>query len=87
MLSCFVCMVNELPPRFLFYKNEGTAEDTGKKFSLARFQSVNKIQMKHSMKDRGMQVVRGTTTVQTNQKAGFRSRGTNGPISVQQKVM
>ena len=32
-------------------------------------------------------VVRGVTTVQTNQKAAFRSRGTNGPISVQQKVM
>ena len=32
-------------------------------------------------------VVRGVTTVQTNQKAGFRSRGTNGPISVQQEVM
>ena len=32
-------------------------------------------------------VVRGATTVQTNQKAAFRSRGTNGPISVQQKVM
>ena len=30
---------------------------------------------------------KGATTVQTNQKAGFRSRGTNGPISVQQKVM
>ena len=40
MLSCFVCMVNELPPRFLFYKNEGTADYTEKKFSLARFQSV-----------------------------------------------
>ena len=25
-----------------------------KKFSLARFQSVNKIQMKHRMKERGM---------------------------------
>ena len=32
-------------------------------------------------------VVRGATLVQTNQKAGYRSRGTNGPISVQQKVM
>ena len=31
MLSFFLCMVNELPPRFLFYKNEGTAEDTEKK--------------------------------------------------------
>ena len=31
MLPCFNCMVNELPPRFLFYKNEGTAEDTEKK--------------------------------------------------------
>ena len=41
MLSCFNCMVNELPPRFLvFYKNEGTAEETKKKISLARFQSV-----------------------------------------------
>ena len=44
MLSCFVCMVNELPPRFLFY--------TEKKISLARFRPVL-IQMKHSMKDRG----------------------------------
>ena len=33
-------MVNEVPPRFLFYKNEGTAKDTEKKFSLARSQSV-----------------------------------------------
>ena len=40
MPPCFLCMVNELPPRFLFYKNEGTAEDRGKKISLARFQSV-----------------------------------------------
>ena len=32
-------------------------------------------------------VVMGATTVKTNQKAGYRSRGTNGPISVQQKVM
>ena len=32
-------------------------------------------------------VVRGATTGSTNQKAGYRSRGTNGPISVQQKVM
>ena len=30
---------------------------------------------------------KGATTVQTNQRAAFRSRGTNGPISVQQKVM
>ena len=40
MLSCFLCMVNEVLPRFLFYKNEGTAKDTEKKFSLARSQSV-----------------------------------------------
>ena len=33
------------------------------------------------------EVVRGVTLGSTNQKAGFRSRGTNGPISVQQKVM
>ena len=32
-------------------------------------------------------VVRGATWGSTNQKAGFRSRGTNGPISVQQEVM
>ena len=32
-------------------------------------------------------VVMGDTTVQTNQRAAFRSRGTNGPISVQQEVM
>ena len=32
-------------------------------------------------------VVMGATLGSTNQKAGFRSRGTNGPISVQQKVM
>ena len=32
-------------------------------------------------------VVRGDTLGSTNQKAGFRSRGTNGPISVKQKVM
>ena len=32
-------------------------------------------------------VVMGTTLGSTNQKAGFRSRGTNVPISVQQKVM
>ena len=32
-------------------------------------------------------VVKGATTGSTNQKAGYRSRGTNGPISVQQKVM
>ena len=32
-------------------------------------------------------VVRGATLGSTNQKAGFRSRGTNGPISVQQEVM
>ena len=35
MLSCFLCMVNELPPRLLLYENEGTAEDTEKTFSLA----------------------------------------------------
>ena len=29
----------------------------------------------------------GATLGSTNQKAGFRSRGTNVPISVQQKVM
>ena len=34
-----------------------------------------------------VQVVMGDTTVQTNQRAAFRSRGTNGPISVQQEVM
>ena len=32
-------------------------------------------------------VVRGATTVQTDQKAGFGSRGTNGAISMQQVVM
>ena len=32
-------------------------------------------------------VERGVTLGSTNQKAGFRSRGTNGPISVQQEVM
>ena len=53
MLSCFLCMVNEVPPRFLFNKNEGTAKDTEKKFSLARFQSV-KFRCKHSTQDRGM---------------------------------
>ena len=31
-------------------------------------------------------VLRGATLVQTNQKAGYRSRGTNRPISVQQEV-
>ena len=31
-------------------------------------------------------VVMGATTVQTNQKAAFRSRGTNGPISVQNEI-
>ena len=34
-----------------------------------------------------MTVVMGVTLGSTNQKAGYRSRGTNGPISVQQKVM
>ena len=34
-----------------------------------------------------LRVVMGVTTVQTNQRAGYRSRGTNGPISVQQEVM
>ena len=29
----------------------------------------------------------GVTLGSTNQNAGFRSRGTNGPISVQQEVM
>ena len=29
-------------------------------------------------------VVRGVTTAQANQRAGYRSRGTNGPISVKQ---
>ena len=32
-------------------------------------------------------VVKGVTTGSTNQKAAYRSRGTNGPISVQQEVM
>ena len=32
-------------------------------------------------------VVRGATTGSTNQKAGYRSRGTNGPISVQNEIM
>ena len=33
------------------------------------------------------QVVRGDTLGSTNQKAGFRSRGTNGAISVQNEIM
>ena len=33
-----------------------------------------------------MTVVMGVTLGSTNQKAGYRSRGTNGPISVQQEV-
>ena len=32
------------------------------------------------------EVVMGATTVQTNQRAAFRSRGTNGPISVQNEI-
>ena len=35
----------------------------------------------------GAGVVKGVTTGSTNQKAAYRSRGTNGPISVQQEVM
>ena len=31
-------------------------------------------------------VVMGATLGSTNQKAGFRSRGTNGPISVQNEI-
>ena len=43
MLSCFVRMVNELPPRFLFYKNEGNEENyAGKKSSLGFSQQDSK---------------------------------------------
>jgi len=34
----------------------------------------------------GLQVVRGVTWGSTNQKVGYRSRGTNGPINVQHEV-
>ena len=32
-------------------------------------------------------VVKGVTTGSTNQKAGYRSRDPNGPISVQNEIM
>ena len=38
------------------------------------------------LRSRRAQVVMGVTLGSTNQKATFRSRGTNGPISVQQEV-
>ena len=51
------------------------------------FLKIGNLEFRVKYKNIITEVVRGATWGSTNQKAGFRSRGTNGPISVQQKVM
>ena len=47
----------------------------------------NEEQLQKNRGSRSRVVVKGAVAVQTNQKAGYRSRGTNGPISVQNEIM
>ena len=44
------------------------------------------VMFKFNNKMETVPVVMGATTVQTNQKAAFRSRDPNGPISVQNEI-